>query len=104
MRLPSSSPRILNLEKRTDDILPLGAQATICATLSNRNFFCDSRPQSPTMVKQSLDERRDLDNNQIYTYQVRRRQQFTAYLEVQAVIIPSGYNVCMQMLALRTCP
>jgi len=42
-------------------------------------------PQSRTTVKQSLDERRDLDNNRICTCRVRHRHQFTAYLEVQAV-------------------
>jgi len=60
-------------------------------------FLGDSRTELPTMVKQSLDERRDLDNNRICTCWVRDRQQFTAYLEIQAVIIPSGDNMGLKL-------
>src|SRR6266436_3436678 len=104
MRLPSSSPRIMNLEKRTDDILPLGSSDHMRHFIKSQFLLRDSRIESPTMAKQSLDERCDLDNNRICTCRVRHRHQFTAYLEVQAAIIPSGDNMCMQTLAVRTCP
>src|SRR6266853_273440 len=93
MRLPSSNPRILNLEKRTDDILPLGSSDHMRHFTKSQFLLRDSRIESPTMAKHSLDERRDLDNNRICICQVRHRRLFTTYLEILAVIIPSSDNV-----------
>src|SRR6266436_4973510 len=39
MRLPSSSPRILNLEKRADDILPLGSRDDHMRHFTKSQFF-----------------------------------------------------------------
>src|SRR5215510_1045189 len=41
MQLPSSSPRILNLEKRTDDILPLGCRDHMGQFIKSQIFLSD---------------------------------------------------------------